>query len=186
MKRYKSMAIAAGIVLGASLVSAGAASANVGNVAIINGVVGLCLDGRTDGTYSAGRDGDPIQLWQCDPNSPQQHWNFNENAGSYGTITNKFAGLCLDATNDPTHDAGTAGDTIQLWTCNGSAQQQWDPQWVETSGGVGWYELKNLYSDGTLVLDAMSDASHSPKTSGDPVQLWGFDGASASNQLWSF
>jgi Ricin-type beta-trefoil lectin domain-like len=46
-----------------------------------------------------------------------QQWNVNSN----GTITGVPSGLCLDVSGASTAD----GALIDLWTCNGQANQQW-------------------------------------------------------------
>ena len=182
MNRYKFLATAGGLALAASIVSAGAASANVGSTLVVNGTTGsMCLDATNDATHSAASSGDPIQLWSCNGDS-QQKWNFNENVGSYGTITNGYAGLCLDARDDATYNPGTDGDPVQLWSCNGGSQQQWEPVYEEDSSGTYYYALVNK-ADG-LVLDARDDATWNPTKDGDPVQLWGWLGG--ANQLWAY
>lgn len=175
------MVSAAAIALTAGIVSAGPASANLGNTSFINGISGnMCLDAKNDATHSPSTNGDPVQLWSCNGGT-QQHWNFNENVGSYGTVTNAASGKCLDATNDASHNPGTNGDPVQLWTCNGGAQQQW--KLVLQANIPNTYALINLYSY-AQALDATSDATHNPGTDGDPAQLWSWTGT--ENQLWRF
>lgn len=180
MTRYKFMATAAGLALAASIVSAGSASANVGHVLIEpRGFYGMCLDATNDATHSAGRSGDPVQMWSCNGSS-QQYWNLNENSDSFGTITNGYAGLCLDARDDATSNPHDKGDPVQLWSCNGGAQQQWEPIDTQSSNGLSGYELVNKASG--LVLDARNDGTWSPYDDGDPVQLYSW--LAGVNQVW--
>ena len=180
MTRYKFMAAAAGLALTASIVSAGSASANTGPTEVRNADGLFCLDATNDATHSAANNGDPVQVWECQGTSNQQ-WTFNENVGSYGTITNGTRGLCLDAVNDATHSAANNGDPVQLWSCNGGAQQQWKATYWSNAFGYNFYELTNLYSG--LVLDARNDATWNPEKDGDPVQLWSWQ--NYGNQGWS-
>ena len=60
-----------------------------------------------------------MQFYQCN-NTPAQEWVwFND-----GTIRPAAqTQLCVDITQS-NYNAGTA---IQIWTCNGTLGQQWDP-----------------------------------------------------------
>ncbi|WP_245984956.1 GH92 family glycosyl hydrolase [Streptomyces tateyamensis] len=79
-----------------------------------------------------------------------------------GQITG-LAGKCVDDSLSQT----TWGNKIQLWTCNGTAAQQW-----------------TLASDGSLqVLGNCLDAVHSGSTPGTKVDLWQCNGTGAQ-QWW--
>jgi hypothetical protein len=189
LTRYKLMAAVAALALTASVLSAGSASANTGyEGGVINlggtGRTSMCLDATSDATHSAVNNGDPVQLWSCstNPAPPQQLWKFNEDPGSYGTIQNGYGGLCLDAQSDNTHSPKTNGDPVQLWTCNGGTQQQWEPRYAGTNGVTSYYAFVNKASG--LVLDAREDATHSPSQDGDPMQLW--SGQYTVNQFWLY
>ena len=59
-----------------------------------------------------------MQLWDCQSYAIDQHWFHNTN-GSLETL-----GRCLDVIS-----GGTANGTlVQLWDCNGSGAQVWQPQ----------------------------------------------------------
>lgn len=85
-------------------------------------------------------------------------------------LQNADGGLCLDASTDP-GSPHAPGDKVQLWTCDGSANQKW---LVGPNG-----ELVN--QDGGLCLDASTDPGD-PYSNGDAVQLWTCNGG--SNQRW--
>ena len=135
---------------------------------------GLCLDAynSTSGP-NPSTNGDNVQLWTCNGYT-QQNWTFHPVAGNPGwyTITNGYAGLCLDAYNSTSGpNPSTNGDNVQLWTCNGYAQQEW--QYTTDDN------LKNY--DGGLLLDA-TNGNTNPGQNGDNVQLW--SAANGTNQIW--
>ena len=59
----------------------------------------------------------------CDGNTGAQNWTVNSN----GTLT--IDGGCMDITGAKY----TNGTLIELWTCNGGANQQWDASPTERS-----------------------------------------------------
>ncbi|MBS2966827.1 RICIN domain-containing protein, partial [Actinocrinis puniceicyclus] len=135
---------------------------------------GLCLDAVNNATTNPSTNGDNVQLWTCN-GSVQQNWTFHPVAGNPGwyTITNGYAGLCLDASNSTSGpNPTTNGDNVQLWTCNGYTQQEWQ----YTAGNT----LKNYY--GGLLLDATNNSTTNPSQNGDNVQLW--SAANGTNQIW--
>jgi Ricin-type beta-trefoil lectin domain/Putative Ig domain len=79
-----------------------------------------------------------------------------------GTIRLPALGQCLD----DRFNSSTPGAIVQVWRCNGSANQQWQ---VESNGTI---------EHNGLCLDAR----HSGTTSGTKVQLWTCTGA--NNQKW--
>jgi hypothetical protein len=178
MNHCVSKTAVAAILVGAITcgVSTAAASARE---EITNFWSGKCLDGQNDSSHNPGLPGDRVQLWQCaaNGNANNQNWVFS-NLGGWGTITIYVSGLCLDAANDSTHNPTKNGDKVQLWTCNGSLQQQWHAV-------VGNSVIENAYG---LVLDAENDAGGNPNQNGDAVQLWQNlgSGSSHNNQHWSF
>jgi hypothetical protein len=177
------LAALCGIAMAASPAAAATTAqvrpALLGPALVPNGDGGLCLDAKSDGSNNPNNNGDPVQLWTCKGTANQQ-WNLNENADSYGTITNRARGKCLDAQTDPSHNPNHPGDSVQLWDCNGGDQQQWEPVPLQN----GSYELVNKY--GLLVLDAQTDSSHSPTQDGDRVQLWTSSVLTPGNQQWSY
>lgn len=80
-----------------------------------------------------------------------------------GPVTSAASSKCLDISNGGTAD----GTKVQLWTCNGSAAQQWT-----TSG------------DGTLrALGKCLDVNNSGTANGTVTQLWTCNGTGA--QVWT-
>ncbi|GLW30335.1 ricin-type beta-trefoil lectin domain protein [Actinoplanes regularis] len=110
-----------------------------------------CVDVSGDDT---GVNGTPVQLWDCQTNSADQHWTWSGSALT--TI-----GRCLDVTS-----AGTANGTkLQLWDCNGTGAQQWAQQ---TDGS-----LKNPLSG--RCMDSPSGAT----ANGTRLQIWDCNGSGA-------
>jgi hypothetical protein len=94
-----------------------------------------------------------------------------------GTVTNRYYGLCLDATDNSTSKPSTPGDPVQLWHCfNGAPPQQ---SWTFNADPGNWGTIKN---GSGLCLDARDDGTVNPSHPGDPVQLWSCNGG--SQQLW--
>ena len=145
------------------------------NTTLRNVSGGLCLDAFNSANgANPSTNGDNIQLWTCDGFS-QQNWTFHPVAGNPGwyTITNGYGGLCLDAFNSANGaNPSTNGDAVQLWTCDGFTQQEWQYTANNT--------LKNYY--GGLLLDATTNSTTNPSTNGDKIQLWTATGA--ANQAW--
>ena len=55
--------------------SAGPASANVPYTTAVNGWSELCMDARMDATWNPTDDGDPVQLWNWNPDhTSNQLW----------------------------------------------------------------------------------------------------------------
>jgi Ricin-type beta-trefoil lectin domain len=156
--------------------SAATASATPETVEITNIYDGRCLDAQLDNTHSPSIPGDNVQLWSCN-NQSNQNWIVN-NPGGWGTIQVDYSPyLCLDAQTDSTHNPANNRDRVQLWTCNGSQQQQWHTVSNGTNAVIedAWL----------LVLDAENDSKHNPSQNGDPIQVWQ-PLANHSNQLWNF
>ncbi len=74
--------------------------------------------------------------------------------------------MCLDAFNQGT----SSGTRVDLYTCNGQANQQWKLNSNGTITGV----------QSGLCLDVTGGGD---SANGTPVELWGCDGG--SNQQWS-
>ncbi|HEY6277733.1 MAG TPA: ricin-type beta-trefoil lectin domain protein [Streptosporangiaceae bacterium] len=78
------------------------------------GVAGRCLDDRNGSTAN----GNPIQIYTCDGKT-RQAWTYLPGGNPGGAGTLRVSGKCLDVT-------GTGnGATGVLWTCDGSAGEQW-------------------------------------------------------------
>jgi len=92
------------------------------------------------------------------------------------TIRNAADNLCLDA-NDKGATAGQNGDTVGLWTCYGSASQQWIPVYGGASR-LAWLE-NAMYPAKCLNADDINGLKN-----GRRVQLW--DCYNSRNELWDF
>lgn len=90
-----------------------------GAVEIIGRGSNRCID-VTNGQAPGGKDGTPLEIWDCNGAAWQQ-WKFVlDNNGDYrGTI--QSLGLCMDVAGANTAD----GTTVQLADCNGSPAQVW-------------------------------------------------------------
>lgn len=92
----------------------------------INQANGWCLDARSQGGYV---NGNPVQGYPCNGNA-NQIWEFEfvfdpttlSAAPSFANGAN--LNLCLDASSQQGY---TNGDPVQLFTCNGAANQSWSP-----------------------------------------------------------
>ena len=120
-----------------------------------------------DNAGNSSSNGSKIQIWQCTSGDPSQQWSFAPST-SPGEVANaglsqlgamKIHGKCLNIVNN-----GTAnGSKIQLWSCNGAANEQW-----EIAGGYG--ELYNPVSGKCL-----EDPSSS-KNNGTQLDIWSCNG----------
>lgn len=80
----------------------------------------LCLDA---GDFGNPNDGASLRQWSCG-NTPSQQFKVEYVDSNYYRLVAKHNGKCVDVSG-----AGTANGTrIQMWTCNGTAAQQfyWD------------------------------------------------------------
>ena len=109
---------AADAAVQANIVSVGYSGATGGGTApagTITGPGGQCAEvaGVDDGVDLA-----PVDLWPCDSAALDNHWTHNSDL-SLSTL-----GRCLDI-----NAGGTAnGSVVQLWDCNGGANQKWVQQ----------------------------------------------------------
>ncbi|WP_333769887.1 endo-1,4-beta-xylanase [Streptomyces sp. IBSBF 2435] len=87
--------------------------------------------------------------------------------GTTGALHAVGAGKCLDVPNSST----TAGTQVQIWDCNGQANQTW----TRTSSG----QLAVSSGGGQLCLDAYNHQT----TPGTKVEIWTCNGG--ANQQWS-
>ncbi|MFD8600452.1 ricin-type beta-trefoil lectin domain protein [Kitasatospora sp. NPDC059646] len=121
---------------------------------VASGIDGKCLD--TLGASPA--DGTAAVIRTCDSTSPGQTWTWDN-----GRLLH--AGLCLDVVGQAT----TPGSPVDLWTCNGGANQQWTPQ-----------------ADGTLVgvqSGLCLDDPAASTTDGTRLVVWTCNGG--ANQRWN-
>ncbi|WP_329182009.1 arabinofuranosidase catalytic domain-containing protein [Streptomyces sp. NBC_01477] len=87
--------------------------------------------------------------------------------GTTGALHAVGAGKCLDVPNSST----TAGTQLQIWDCNGQANQSW----TRTSSG----QLTVFSGGSQLCLDAYNNQT----TAGTKVETWSCNGG--ANQQWS-
>jgi hypothetical protein len=92
------------------------------------------------------------------------------------TIRNTADNLCLDA-NDKGPTAGQNGDEVRLWTCYGSANQDWIPVF-DGGSQLAWLE-NAMYPTKCLNANNINGLAD-----GRRVQLW--DCYNGANELWDF
>ncbi len=132
---------------------------------ITAGIDGSTVGSATDHTWAAGQVG-----YATSQGETAQFDNLSITPGSGGTggtttaIIGVGSGRCVDVPNS----SQTNGTQVELWDCNGGANQQWS----HTSAG----ELR-VY--GSVCLDANGQGT-SP---GTKVDIWTCDGG--SNQKWN-
>ncbi|MFI5964521.1 ricin-type beta-trefoil lectin domain protein [Streptomyces asoensis] len=115
-----------------------------------------CVD-ITDAQDGEGKDGTPLQLWDC-AGSANQKWVFK----SDGTV--RSLGLCMDVAWGSKED----GAVIQVANCSGNPAQQW----VLSQYG----DLVNPQADKCI------DAKDNGTGNGTKLQLWTCSGT--SGQKW--
>jgi hypothetical protein len=129
-----------------------------------SGQVELYWDGKCmDDTGNKSTNGNKIQIWQCTSNDAGQNWSFQPDtnpgevadAGLSQLGTVRIHGKCLNIVNNGT----TNGSKLQLWGCNGGANEQW-----EITGGFG-----QLYNP---VSGKCVDDPYSSKTNGTQLDIW--------------
>jgi hypothetical protein len=135
---------------------------------IVNAAHNLCLDAVSRGVR---RNGDPIQLWNCNYGFNQQWVVANVNSAP-NAIVNLAAGLCLDDDMQNFHK-------VQLWKCNGGQNQLWAAT-MDNSPPPPDLPLGNWLFHGCLDAVAKHDGSN-----GDKVWL-SSDCTNQNNQNWTF
>ncbi|HEV8569403.1 MAG TPA: RICIN domain-containing protein [Actinoplanes sp.] len=111
----------------------------------------------TAGTISGAVPGHGVVMYRVSP-------GIGTSVGTAKRFVSAASDRCLDVYDNQT----TPGTKIEIWDCNGGANQSWTP----TSAG----ELRTY--DGTQCLDAAGAGT----TSGTPVLLWPCHGG--ANQQW--
>jgi hypothetical protein len=96
--------------------------------------------------------------------SPVELWTWTHTADNALSVTVNGQTLCLDAYNNQT----TPGTKVEIWACNGGANQQWS---IDPNGTV-----TGIQSGLFLGVNGASTAN------GALVQLWNC--TSGSNQQW--
>ncbi|MDX3118240.1 ricin-type beta-trefoil lectin domain protein [Streptomyces scabiei] len=131
-------------------------AAPVPGAVIIGKASGRCVD-ITDAQNGKGKDGTPLQLWDC-AGSANQKWVFR----SDGTV--RALGLCMDVAWGSKDD----GAVIQVANCSGNPAQQW----VLSEYG----DLVNPQANKCV------DAKDNGTGNGTKLQLWTCSGT--PNQKW--
>ncbi|MFF1543783.1 ricin-type beta-trefoil lectin domain protein, partial [Streptomyces sp. NPDC058291] len=131
-------------------------TAPVPGAIIIGKASGRCVD-VTDAQNGKGKDGAPLQLWDC-AGSANQKWIFQ----SDGTV--RALGLCMDVAWGSKDD----GAVIQVANCSGNPAQQW----VLSEYG----DLVNPQANKCI------DAKDNGTGNGTRLQLWTCSGT--PNQKW--
>lgn len=100
------------------------ATPDAGVAGIVSQDGGLCLAAENDSGGNPSQNGDQVQLWTCDVNSPSQQWDISElSNGSYEIFN--ISGLILGAENDSANIPGDCGDPVQVQDYTGQSQQNW-------------------------------------------------------------
>ncbi|MEZ0094399.1 hypothetical protein ABH925_005596 [Streptacidiphilus sp. EB129] len=132
-------------------------------VEIVGLASGRCIT-VTNGVAPGGKDGEPLELWDCGK-AVWQQWTFVlDGAPDYrGTIHS--LGLCMDVAGASTAD----GTTVQLANCSGDQAQVWT---LNTQTG-------DLVS---ILANKCVDATNTGTGNGTRLQLWDCNGG--GNQKW--
>ncbi|MER7751944.1 ricin-type beta-trefoil lectin domain protein [Kitasatospora sp. NPDC097643] len=127
--------------------------------ALTASIDGTAVGSATDASFTNGRAGLGVTGYQTDqfddfaltPGTPTTHT---------GPITSALPGRCARPTG------GTSGAAVQLWACDGSAEQVW------------------TRSNGTLTHNGKClDVTGGATANGSPVELWDCNGG--ANQQWT-
>merc|ERR1719198_1936324 len=94
--------------------------------------MGMCLGIRQTDMWSGGvRNGDLVQLWECNPDMGTQNWMWEDD----GTIRSALNdGMCIDAPGEP-----DSMRDLWMWECNGGGGQYFsygENPWDPTMGGA--------------------------------------------------
>lgn len=102
----------------------------------------------------------------------------------YGPIKNAYKEgfpntsiRCLDAELTSAYNPDQNGDYVQIWECNGDANQNWT--FVDL--GNGWYKILNGYGNHSALV-AENDKIDNPSSNGDTVWMWNYIGT--CEQQW--
>jgi ricin-type beta-trefoil lectin protein/concanavalin A-like lectin/glucanase superfamily protein/fibronectin type III domain protein len=113
----------------------------------------------------AATNGNPIVLSACVPGSGSQQWH----PGASSSLVNPATGKCLD---DPS-SSSTNGTQLDLYTCNGTAAQQWRAPY----GGLDYAgAITSAAASGKCVDDRSSGT-----TNGNPIQIYTCNGTNAQD-----
>jgi len=118
----------------------------------------------TNGVAPGGKDGEPLELWDCSK-AVWQQWTFDISGAPLYRGTIHSLGLCMDVAGADTAD----GTTVQLANCSGDQAQVWT---LNTQTG----DLVSILANKCL------DATNQGTGNGTRLQLW--DCGGTSNQKW--
>lgn len=99
-----------------------------------------------------------------------QEWAFVRKSGHYIIELARHKSVCLDVTNGGTTD----GTKIELWSCNGSAEQEWQP---ETNGTLEAVQATAVQGTAMVLDDPNAGGG------GTQLQIWRADGN--PQQFWA-
>ncbi|MEU3566523.1 ricin-type beta-trefoil lectin domain protein [Kitasatospora sp. NPDC006786] len=129
------------------------------NETLTASIDGAAVGSATDASFTNGRAGLGVTGYQTD-----QFDNFALTPGTPTTHTGPIASALPGTCARPA--AGTSGAAVQLWACDGSAQQVW------------------TRSNGTLTHNGKClDVTGAGTVNGTPVELW--DCTGGANQQWT-
>ncbi|MFF2750536.1 ricin-type beta-trefoil lectin domain protein [Kitasatospora sp. NPDC058048] len=129
------------------------------NETLTASIDGTAVGSATDASFTNGRAGLGVTGYQTD-----QFDNFALTPGTPTTHTGPIASALPGTCARPA--AGTSGAAVQLWACDGSAQQVW------------------TRSNGTLTHNGKClDVTGAGTVNGTPVELW--DCTGGANQQWT-
>jgi len=128
------------------------------------------VDKCIDNTAGSAQDGNPVQLWACDPGNQNQRWTAVANGDGSYQLVNALTGKCLDNTDGSAQD----GNRLQQWTCyGGNPNQAW--RFVDTGRGDSLIQNAGV---GSCVDNTAGSAQD-----GNRLQIWACDPANP-NQGW--
>lgn len=112
--------------------------------------------------------------------------------GNWQLHTPYASNMCLDAAyapGDPHQDPSKDGDKVQMWVCNGQAQQGWVFHPVRSPSGVPAFTITNQRSGLCLDMDISGGTYDNIPNDykGHRVQLWHCitnNGQPEANQVW--
>lgn len=137
----------------------GSSPAQAQNVMLVSGMGGKCLNAA----YGT-RQGAQMIGYSCGTGAANEIYWFNGNPDGSWRITQ--ANYCLDIRGG----LGRAGDPVDLWPCNGGANQKWR------------YVNHQLVGQNGLCLDLSGGTAWSPSRGNQPAIVWPCNGG--PNQKW--
>ena len=124
-----------------------------GEVNTVTGPGTKCMDVAGD---DIGGNGTNVQLWDCQTQAVDQHWQYNLSDNSFRSL-----GRCLDIKGN----SSAAGTEVELWDCNGVGGQHWI---ARADGSI-------LNPQSGLCLDTPNGIA----SNGNVLRIWACNGAVA-------